>query len=222
MRSGRSQSEPVRIVPWIPPLFRDREAAGRVLADAVQELELHDPVVVGVARGGVAVAVEVARELGAPLTAIDVERVNARGLRLGAVSAHGPPYLLEGHGVPDGEVEATIEAARRAAQQLESRLEHETLAVAGRTTVVVDDGLVTGLTLAAACRWARAENVARLVAATPVGHVRGLARVRDEADVVVCPHALDEIAVVGQAYDIFDPLDEWYVAGLLADARKGA
>ena len=82
----------------------------------------------------------------------------------------------------------------------------------------MDDGLITGLTLAAACRWARAERVARLIAATPVGHVRGLARLRDAADIVICPHALDDIAVVGQAYDIFDPLDEWYVAGLLANA----
>jgi putative phosphoribosyl transferase len=90
--------------------------------------------------------------------------------------------------------------------------------VAARTTVVVDDGLITGLTLAAACRWARAERAAGLIAATPVGHVDGLARLREEADVVVCPHTLEEIAVVGQAYDIFDPLDEWYVAGLLADA----
>jgi putative phosphoribosyl transferase len=211
----------VRIVPWIPPLFRDREAAGRALSEAVVALGLDEPVVVGVARGGVAVAVEVARALEAPLTAVDVERVNAHGLRLGAVTAHGPPYVREGHGVPEGDVDGALERARRAAEALEARLEHEPTPVAGRTTVVVDDGLITGLTLAAACRWARAEDVARLVAATPVGQVDELARLRGEADLVVCPHPLEEIAVVGQAYDIFDPLDEWYVAGLLADAATG-
>jgi predicted phosphoribosyltransferase len=212
----------VRLVPWIPPLFRDREAAGRALSEAVVALGLDEPVVVGVARGGIAVAVEVARALQAPLTAVDVERVNAYGLRLGGATAHGPPYLREGHGVPEGDVEAALERARRAAEALEARLEHEPTPVAGRTTVVVDDGLITGLTLAAACRWARAEEVALLIAATPVGHVDGLARLRTEADLVVCPHPLEEIAVVGQAYDIFDPLDEWYVAGLLADATTGA
>jgi putative phosphoribosyl transferase len=210
----------VRIVPWIPPLFRDRAAAGRALSDALADLYLDDPVVIGVARGGVAVAVEVARELEAPLTAVDVERVNAHGLRLGAVTAHGPPYVRDGHGVPDADVGSALERARRAAEVLEARLELETLPVVGRTAVVVDDGLITGLTLAAACRWARAEEVARLIAAAPVGHVEGLARVRKEADDVVCPHELEEIAVVGQAYDIFDPLDEWYVAGLLADAKR--
>jgi putative phosphoribosyl transferase len=203
----------MRIVPWIPPLFRDRAAAGRALAEVVAELELDGPIVVGVARGGVAVALEVARRLDAPLTAVDVERVNAFGLRLGAVTARGPAYLREGHYVP----EEVVERARRAAEILEARLEHATLPVAGRTTVLVDDGLITGLTLAAACRWARAEGVARLVAATPVGHVDGLALLRDEADLIVCPHPLEEIAVVGQAYDSFDPLDEWYVAGLLAE-----
>lgn len=207
----------MRIVPWIPPLFRDRAAAGRELAEAVGALGLEDPVVVGVARGGVAVAAEVARGLGFPLTAVDVERVNARGLRLGATTAEGPPYLREGHGVPEDDVAPVLERARRAAAALEARLEHEPLPVGGRTVVVVDDGLVTGLTLAAACRWARAQDVAELVAATPVGHVDGLTRLRGEADVVVCPHPLEELAVVGQAYDSFDPLDEWYVAGLLND-----
>jgi putative phosphoribosyl transferase len=208
----------VRLVAWIPPIFRDRAAAGRALSEACAALALDDALVVGVARGGVAVAVEVARELEAPLTAVDVERVNAHGLRLGAVTAHGPPYVREGHGVPERDVDSALERARRAAEVLEARLELETVPVAGRTTIVVDDGLITGLTLAAACRWARAQEVARLIAATPVGHVSGLARLRGEADLVVCPHALEEIAVVGQAYEIFEPLEEWYVAGLLADA----
>jgi putative phosphoribosyl transferase len=208
----------VRIVSWIPPLFRDRESAGRVLSAAVAALELDQPVVVGVARGGVAVAVEVARELDAPLTAVDVERVNAHGRRLGATTAHGPPYLRPG--AAEGDVEAAVERARRAADTLEARLELDPMPVAGRTTILVDDGLITGLTLAAACRWARAEDAAWLIAATPVGHVDGLARLREEADLVVCPHPLEEIAVVGQAYDIFDPLDEWYVAGLLAQERR--
>jgi putative phosphoribosyl transferase len=210
----------VRLVPWIQPLFRDRAAAGRILAEALAAHRLDRPFVVGVARGGVAVAVEVANRLETPLTAVDVERVNARGLRLGAVTAEGPPYLREKHGVPDQDVESALERARRAAQTLEQRLEFERVSVTGRTTIVVDDGLITGLTLAAACLWARAQHVADLIAATPVGHVDGLARLRNEADVVVCPHPLEEIAVVGQAYDIFDPLEEWYVAGLLADAAR--
>ena len=208
----------MRIVPWIPPIFRDREAAGKVLGDAVHELTLDDAVVVGVARGGVAVAIEVACALGAPLTAVDVERVNARGLRLGAATADGPPYLREGHGVPEDEVASALERARRAAQALDARLGLAPMSFEGRTAVVVDDGLITGLTLAAACRWARAHGPARVVGATPVGRIDGLARVSDEAELVVCPHRLDEIAVVGQAYDSFEPLDEWYVAGLLADA----
>jgi putative phosphoribosyl transferase len=82
--------------------------------------------------------------------------------------------------------------------------------------LVVDDGLVTGLTIAAACRWPRAAGAAFVAAAVPVAAPRGLERVTAEADAVVCPHAVEKLAVVGQAYHLFEPLDEWYVAGLLA------
>jgi putative phosphoribosyl transferase len=200
----------VRIVPWIEPVFRDRAAAGRELAEALRG---RDGVVVGVARGGVAVAAEVARELDLPLTAVDVERVNAGGRRLGAATATGPPYLL----VPEEEVEAVVARARVEAERLEARLDHEQLSVEGRDALVVDDGAITGLTIAAACLWARAEGATRVVAALPVSHVAGLRRVSEVTDEVVCPHPLEQIAVVGQAYDSFDPLDEWYVAGLLAE-----
>ena len=212
----------MRIVEWIPPVFRDRAEGGRGLAAAVAALRVADPVVVGVARGGVAPAVEVARELEAPVTAVDVERVNARGLRLGAVTADGPPYLRESDDVQDEELDEALERARRAAAALDARLDLVPLPLAGRAVVVVDDGVITGLTLAAACRWARTQGVAQVVAATPVAHVDGLARLRAEADLVVCPHPLEQMAVVGQAYDVFDPLDEWYVAALLAEAAAVA
>src|SRR5436309_8221316 len=112
----------MRLVRWFPPLYNDRAEGGRALAGAVAGLALDEPVVVGVARGGVAVAVEVARTLAAPLTAIDVERVNAHGFRLGGVTAQGPPYLHhDQHRVSDEIVEAAVERARRAAETLEQR-----------------------------------------------------------------------------------------------------
>jgi len=212
----------MRLVRWFPPLYRDRAEGGRALADAVAALALEQPLVVGIARGGVAVAVEVARALEAPLTAVDVERVNASGLRLGAVSAAGPAYMREDERVPTDDVRAALERARRAAEMLEARLGHERLSLAARVVVIVDDGVVTGLTLAAGCRWARVQEVARLVAATPVAQIAGLARVRELADEVVCPSPLEEIAVVGQAYDSFEPLEEWYIAGLLAGSHSSS
>lgn len=208
----------IRIVEWFPPLFHDRAAAGEELARTPGLAELEQPLVVGLARGGVAVALEVARRLEAELAAVAVARVNAHGLRLGATTADGPPYLQAGHGVPGDEVADVVAHARRQAQAVDRRLGSPRPRVAGRRVLVVDDGLVTGLTLAAGCCWARGAGAAHVTAATPVAAPRGLDRVRAEADDVVCPHVVEQLAVVGQAYHLFEPLDEWYVAGLLDQA----
>jgi putative phosphoribosyl transferase len=201
----------LRLVAWFPPLLRDRAEGGRALSEALGGLALEDPVIVGVARGGVAVAAEVARALDAPLTAVDVERVTAGGRRVGSTTAAGPAYVM----APTADLARSIERAQNVAAMLDSRLDAPAISLAGRVALVVDDGVVTGVTLAAACRWARSRGPSRTIAATPVAHPDGLARLRGEADAVVCPHELDQLAVVGQAYDCFEPLDEWYLAGLL-------
>ena len=205
----------LRIVPWLPPIFEDRAAAGRALATSVAETALENPIVVGVARGGVGVAAEVARVLAAPLTAVAVASVTVEGRRLGVVTSDGAAAIVAERSVAD----EVLARARRAAEAVAARLDHEPLPIEGRDTLVVDDGVITGSTLAAACRSARARDAARVIAASPVGRSDGLERLQAEASVVVCPHRLDDIAVVGLAYSSFEPLDEWYVAGLLAGAK---
>jgi putative phosphoribosyl transferase len=205
----------LRIVPWLPPIFEDRAEAGRVLAASVAEVPTEAPIVVGVARGGVAVAVEVARVLEAPLTAVAVASVTVDRRRLGVVTSGGEAATVEGRDIAGD----ALARARRAAEAVAARLDHEPLPLERREAVVVDDGVITGLALAAACQWARARGAARVVAASPVGRRDGLERLEADADVVVCANRLDDIAAVGQAYSSFEPLDEWYVAGLLAGAE---
>ena len=208
------------------PLFEDRRHAGRVLADEVRRIEIHDPVVVGLARGGVQVAAEIAATLHAPLDVLAVRKVGhpwQPEYALGAVTPGGGLYVRGPEGLTPGEFEAVISAARERAEKLDERLHarHARVRLNGRSALLVDDGLATGATMIAAVRWARAAGAARVVVAVPVGATGSLELIREEADAVVCPHGIENFMAVGVWYGAFDQVADEDVLGLLdAGARE--
>jgi putative phosphoribosyl transferase len=207
------------------PLFLDRREAGRELAAALAALDLGDAIVVGLARGGVVVAAEVASELALPLDLVAVRKVGHPGqpeYAVGAVAPGDGVYLRDVDGLEEGERIAAVERAKRAAAELDRRL-HErnpALELAGRTAVLVDDGLATGATMIAAIRWARARGAGRIVAAVPVGASETIDVVRRENAEVVCLHAMTEFFAVGTWYELFDPVEDEEVLQLLDAAGR--
>jgi len=204
-------------------LFHDRVDAGRQLASALTATQLGDAraVVVGLARGGVTVAAEVARRLGLPLDALAVRKVGYPGqpeYGIGAVTpGTGGVYLRTDEGLGEDELGAVVERARAEADALDRELHahHERLDLGGRTAVLVDDGLATGATMIAAIRWARAQGAARVVVAVPVAAVQGTEALRAEADAVVCPHEMRRFGAVGLWYEVFTQVENDEVVRLL-------
>lgn len=204
--------------------FRDRVAAGRSLADRLESLRGEPVVVFGLPRGGVPVAAEVARALGAPLEVLVVRKLGLPyqpELAMGAIAEDGVRVLdervLAAGSVTAPELDAVerrerIELERRVARYRGGRRARP---VVGRTALVVDDGVATGSTARAACRALRARGAARVVLAVPVGPPDAAARLADVADEVVLVAAPAGFAAVGQWYDDFSPTSDAEVAALL-------
>lgn len=206
-------------------IFVDRADAGRRLGARLRPLSGEDPVVLGLPRGGVPVAFEVARELKAPLDVIIVRKLGVpfhRELGFGAIgeggvrvvhdaivrmSRAGKEELAE---VERGEEEELARQARR------FRRGRERVAVGGRTVIVVDDGIATGATARAACRVARAQGAARVVLAVPVAPPDAVEALRQDADEVVCLSNPPEFSAVGQWYEDFSQTSDAEVVELLS------
>ena len=205
--------------------FRDRADAGRQLAWRLQQYRMEAPVVVGLARGGVPVAAEVARALGAPLDVLVVRKLGCPWqpeLALGAIGEAGAmvlnPALIAGIGLAPDDLADVIgaeraELARRVARYRGGRPAEP---VEGRTVVVVDDGLATGATARAAIAVLRRRGAHRSILAVPVAPpdtVRALSGVADQVVALATPRAF---LAIGQFYDDFTQTSDQDVTRLLA------
>lgn len=209
--------------------FRNRAQAGRRLAEALRAFDDADAVVIGLARGGVAVAAEVARALGRPLDAMVVHKIRvpfATEVAMGAVGEDGLEFIdrefLESAAISAADLEeARTRACRQAAQALASiRAERPLLDVSGCVVLLVDDGIATGSTAKVACRMIRQRGARRIVLAVPVGP-RGVAReFTGLADEVVVLESPEPFFAVGAHYDLFPQLTDDDVVDLLVRAER--
>ncbi len=204
--------------------FRDRHEAGRLLGERLAPLRDERPVVLALPRGGVPVAAEVAAALGAPLDVIVVRKLGLPfqpELGFGAIG-EGDIRLIDSDlirraGLSEGEV-AEVEARERV--ELSRRVrryrgDRPPIPIAGRTVVIVDDGLATGATARAAVRVARAQGARRIVLAVPVAPPETVGQLQDEADQVVSLILPSHFVAVGLWYDDFGQTSDEEVAGLL-------
>jgi predicted phosphoribosyltransferase/pimeloyl-ACP methyl ester carboxylesterase len=207
--------------------YEDRVAAGRALAERLRAYAGRaDVLVLGLPRGGVPVAAQVARGLGAPLDVITVRKLGTPGqpeLALGAIAPDGVRVINEDIADVFG-AEAVEEEEARQRRELERReglfrAGRPPLVVRGKLALLVDDGLATGATMRAAAAWARAAGAAQLVVAVPVGSATTVARLASEVDDVVCLATPPHFRAVGQWYRDFGAVSEAEVVAELARAR---
>ena len=210
-------------------VFADRADAGRRLAVRLGHLADERVVVLGLPRGGVLVAFEVAAALGAPLDVIVVRKLGVPfqpELAMGAIGEDGVRVIncevVRLAGVSENEL-AAVEARERAELERRAwrfRASRPRQRLDGRVAVVVDDGVATGSTARAACQVARAQGAARVVLAVPVAAPGWQARIGGDADELVCVQTPQPFFAIGQFYaDFSQTTDDEVVACLQRDTR---
>lgn len=207
-------------------MFRDRSDAGRRLAAKLSHLSgRRDLIVLGLPRGGVPVAAEVARSLAAPMDVFLVRKLGVPGreeLAMGAIASGGVRVVNTGVvrelGITPDQIEAVAAVEARELERREREYRHGLPApdVRGKVAILVDDGLATGSTMRAAVAAVRRLRPSRVVVAVPVGAPDTCDQFRKIADEVVCVETPDPFFAVGSWYDDFSQTTDDEVRDLLA------
>ncbi|MBI5542968.1 MAG: phosphoribosyltransferase [Deltaproteobacteria bacterium] len=210
--------------------FQDRREAGRALGVALAHLAGRpDTLVLGLPRGGVPVAIEVARALGAPLDVCVVRKLGVPGheeLAMGALASGGGAVLnrelIQELGIPPSEIErvAERELAELARRERVLRGAQPPVSVRGRSVILVDDGLATGSTMRAAVKAIRRLEPDRVVVAIPVAPADVCASLEAEVDELVCLSMPESFFAVGLWYEDFRQVSDEQVQELLAEAAR--
>ena len=208
--------------------FADRSAAGRELAEHLSHYAGRDDVVVlGLPRGGVPVAYEVARALDAPMDVFVVRKLGVPGheeLAMGAIASGGVRVLNEDVVAAIGIEERDIDAvAARERTELERRErtyrgDRHPIDVEGRTAIVVDDGLATGATMRAAVKALRERRAGTIVVAVPTASPETCAELGEAVDEIICARTPEPFIALGLWYDDFTPTSDDEVRRLVAEA----
>ena len=210
--------------------FPNREEAGRLLAEKLERYaDRNDVIVLGLPRGGVPVAYEVAKSLRAPLDVFIVRKLGVPGfeeLAAGAIASGGVRVLNEDvlRALPNADeiiesvtAKETAELERREKSYRDDRPAPE---LRDRVVILVDDGLATGATMRAAVKALRQRGVAKIVVAVPVGPPDTCREFEDEADETICASAPEFFQAVGQYYEDFSQTSDDEVRDLLARAAE--
>lgn len=212
-------------------VFQNRQEAGWLLAKELSPYQNRpDVLVLGIPRGGVVVAYEVARALGAPLEVYITRKIGAPHnpeLAIGAVASDGTVVLDQGLiqtlGVSQSYIAAEAEKERVEIYRRLTRYRGERPApqIEGKIAIVVDDGIATGATVSATLRALRHANPKELILAIPVAPRDTLERLRGEADKVVCLHTPEVFWAVGSFYIEFAQTSDEEVVSLLQASKPG-
>ena len=212
----------------IKPLFPDRRHAGRILGERLLRVEIDNPIVLALPRGGVEVGYEVAYLLRAPMDVIVARKIGAPmqpELGIGAI-APGGIMLLDERTIRHLELsdDAVADVVARERGEMRRRIREyrrgdAPLDLTGKTAIIVDDGLATGVTALVAVRAARAANAARVVLAIPVCAPETAAAIEGEVDVLICLEQPDPFVAVGAWYEHFGQTSDAQVIELLEEAN---